>query len=134
MSIGRFFKVPRHRQFDYKPRFYDPDKEELEARLRRAKPLDDSDPEAVKARISGSFRRGGIYGNDKYRSAASQQKKNEFLRIALAHPDVFFSLHNNGKEHLHLPIGNQRQRIVNALGNQYNARLVPVEEETDIIT
>jgi len=81
MSIGRFFKVPKHRQFDYKPQFYDPDKEELEERLRRAKPIDGSDTDAVKARISGSFRRGGIYGNDKYRSLASQQKKVSNIRL-----------------------------------------------------
>lgn len=55
----------------------------------------------------------------------------EFQRIALANPDVFFTLHHNGSEIFHLPTGNLRQRIVNIFGNNYNKRLVPVEESTD---
>jgi hypothetical protein len=34
MNIPRFFKTPRHRQFNYMPRYYDPDKEEREERNR----------------------------------------------------------------------------------------------------
>ncbi len=58
----------------------------------------------------------------------------EFQRVALAHPDIFFSLHHNGSEMFHLPSGNLRQRIVNLLGQNANKKLVPVEEETDIVT
>jgi len=57
----------------------------------------------------------------------------EFQRIALAHSDVFFSLHHNGKEVLHLPSGNLRQRVVNILGKNYNQKLVPIDEETDVL-
>jgi len=57
----------------------------------------------------------------------------EFQRIALAHSDVFFSLHHNDKEVLHLPSGNLRQRIVGIFGKNYNQKLVPVEEETDVL-
>lgn len=57
----------------------------------------------------------------------------EFLRIALANPAIFFSMHNNGKEIFHLQAGNQRQRAVNALGGNFNPKLVPVEEATDIL-
>ncbi len=57
----------------------------------------------------------------------------EFQRIALAHSDVFFSLHHNDKEVMHLPSGNLRQRIVGIFGKNYNQKLVPVEEETDIL-
>jgi DNA mismatch repair protein MutL len=57
----------------------------------------------------------------------------EFQRVALAHPDLFFSLHHNDSETYHLPIGNVRQRIVGIFGNNYNQRLVPVSEETDIL-
>ncbi len=55
----------------------------------------------------------------------------EFQRIALANPDIFFSLHHNNSEIFHLPPSNLRQRVVNIFGNPYNKRLVPVEEETD---
>ncbi|MEZ4987370.1 MAG: DNA mismatch repair endonuclease MutL [Saprospiraceae bacterium] len=58
----------------------------------------------------------------------------EFQRIALAHPDIFFSLHQNDSETYHLPAGNLRQRVVGVFGNNYNQRLVPVDEETDILS
>ena len=57
----------------------------------------------------------------------------EFQRIALPSPDVFFSLHHNTDEVMHLPVGNLRQRIVGIFGQAYNKRLVPVEEETEIV-
>jgi DNA mismatch repair protein MutL len=58
----------------------------------------------------------------------------EFHRIALAHPGVQFSLHNNGLELYRLPAGNLRQRIVSLFSNSYNERLVPVEEDTTVIS
>ncbi len=57
----------------------------------------------------------------------------EFQRVALAHPDVYFSLHHNGAEVFHLPPGKTRQRIVGLLGPSCNKKLVPVSEETDIL-
>ncbi len=57
----------------------------------------------------------------------------EFQRAALAHPEIFFSLHHNGSEMYHLPKGNMRQRIVGILGQGANKKLVPVEEDTDIV-
>ncbi len=57
----------------------------------------------------------------------------EFQRVALANPDLFFSLHHNSSELFHLTPGKLRQRIVSVFGNSWNKRLVPVQEETDII-
>jgi DNA mismatch repair protein MutL len=57
----------------------------------------------------------------------------EFQRIALANPEIHFEMHHNGMQVFHLPAGNLRQRIVNIFGNQYNERLVPVEEKTNIV-
>ncbi|MBL0049779.1 MAG: DNA mismatch repair endonuclease MutL [Bacteroidetes bacterium] len=57
----------------------------------------------------------------------------EFQRIALAHPDIEFSIHHNGADLFQLPKSNLRQRIVNVFGANYNQRLVPVEEETFIV-
>ena len=55
----------------------------------------------------------------------------EFIRVAMAFPDVFFSLTSNGQEVFHLEAGSLKQRIVQILGTQYNAKLVSVNEETD---
>ena len=57
----------------------------------------------------------------------------EFIRIALAHPTIAFSLINNEKEQYRLPKETLRQRLVSLYGKKYNPRLVPVEEKTDIV-
>jgi len=57
----------------------------------------------------------------------------EFQRVALAHPQIFFTMHHDGQEVYHLPASQLKQRIVHLLGNNYNQRLVPVEEDTTII-
>ena len=57
----------------------------------------------------------------------------EFHRVALAHPDISFSMFNNGSESYNLPISNYRQRIVNIFGNKTNEKLVPVDEDTEVL-
>ena len=57
----------------------------------------------------------------------------EFHRVALAHPNVAFSMISNGSDVFNLPESNSRQRIVNIFGNKTNEKLVPVEEETEIL-
>ncbi|GAL81418.1 DNA mismatch repair protein mutL [Algibacter lectus] len=57
----------------------------------------------------------------------------EFHRVALAHPGIGFVFYNNGNEAFNLPISNYRQRIVNIFGTKTNEKLVPVEEETEVL-
>jgi DNA mismatch repair protein MutL len=57
----------------------------------------------------------------------------EFIRVAMAFPSVFFSLTSSGQEVFHLDAGSLKQRIVQILGSQYNAKLVSVNEETDYL-
>lgn len=57
----------------------------------------------------------------------------EFQRIALAHPDIFFSVFNNDIEIFHLKPGNLRQRITSIFGANYNERIVPVNETSGIV-
>lgn len=57
----------------------------------------------------------------------------EFQRVALANPEIFFTLHHDGNEIFHLPKGSLKQRIIHLFGNAYNQKLVPVEETTSII-
>lgn len=58
----------------------------------------------------------------------------EFKRVALAHPEVFFLFYHNGQEIYHLPVSNLRQRIVGIIGKHVNDKLVPVEEDTQVMT
>lgn len=56
----------------------------------------------------------------------------EFQRVTLANPDLFFSFHHNGNEVYHLPKGNLKQRIVGVFGKQIIDKLIPVNEETEV--
>lgn len=58
----------------------------------------------------------------------------EFQRVSLAHPDIAFAMYHNEGELFQLPQGNLKQRIVNIFGGKTNEKLVPVQEETDILT
>lgn len=57
----------------------------------------------------------------------------EFTRVALAHPSIHFTLHHDGQEVFHLPATQLKQRILHLLGNNYNEKLVPMVEETNVI-
>lgn len=57
----------------------------------------------------------------------------EFERVALAHPDISFSLHHNNAELFNVKPSPLRQRVVNMFGTRYNERLVPVSEKTAIV-
>lgn len=57
----------------------------------------------------------------------------EFIRVAMSFPEIFFSLESNGQQVFHLEKGSLKQRIVQILGNSYNAKLVTVQEKTDYL-
>lgn len=58
----------------------------------------------------------------------------EFQRVAMAHPNIHFTMYHNGSEMFNLPISNYRQRIVNIFSGKTNEKLVPVSEETEIVS
>ncbi len=57
----------------------------------------------------------------------------EFQRVAMAHPEVAMSMYHNGGETYHLARGTSRQRVVALFGTKYDERLVPVDEDTDLV-
>ena len=57
----------------------------------------------------------------------------EFHRVALAHPNISFVMFHNGSETFNLPESNYRQRIVNIFGIKTNEKLVPVNEDTEVL-
>jgi DNA mismatch repair protein MutL len=58
----------------------------------------------------------------------------EFQRVALAHPNIHFALYHNGSELFNLPASNLRQRIVAVFSGRTNEKLVPIHEETEIVS
>jgi DNA mismatch repair protein MutL len=57
----------------------------------------------------------------------------EFIRVALSFPSIFFSLSGNGHELMHLEKGSLKQRIVQILGSSFASKLVSVQENTDYL-
>lgn len=57
----------------------------------------------------------------------------EFIRVALAFPSILFSVISNGQQLFYLEAGSLKQRILQILGSNYNAKLVSVKEETDYL-
>ena len=58
----------------------------------------------------------------------------EFQRVALAHPNIHFTYYHNGSDLFNLPQSNSRQRIVNIFSGKTNEKLVPVQEDTEIVS
>lgn len=58
----------------------------------------------------------------------------EFQRVAMAHPNIHFTLYHNSSELFNLPQSNLRQRVVNIFSGKTNEKLVPVQETTEIVT
>ena len=58
----------------------------------------------------------------------------EFTRVALAFPEIYFSLTNNGQDVFHWEGGSFKQRAIHVLGNSYQTKLVAVREKTDYLT
>jgi len=57
----------------------------------------------------------------------------EFHRISLAHPQVAFNFYNNGSDVFQLSANDFRKRIVHIFGRKTDEKLVPVEEETQVV-
>lgn len=56
----------------------------------------------------------------------------EFTRVALTQPDIFFELLHNGNIIHCLPAGSLKQRVVNVFGKNFNDKLIPVETQTTL--
>lgn len=57
----------------------------------------------------------------------------EFTRVALSFPQIFFSMSSNGQDVFHLESGSLKTRVVQLMGNHYASKLVNVKEETDYL-
>jgi len=78
MSLFGMGKRPRHKSFDYIPRYYDPEKEERQSRINTLKgQTNQSDSESAKARIRGSFRKpiSRSYETDQYKKTLRRSRK-----------------------------------------------------------
>lgn len=58
----------------------------------------------------------------------------EFLRVALANPNVGLSMYSNGNDVFKLPAGSLINRLTGVFGTKYNEKVVKLEEHTDWLT
>lgn len=58
----------------------------------------------------------------------------EFHRVAMVHPEVAMSFTHNDNSLFNLVKSTHRQRIVGIMGGKTNEKLVPVEEETELMS
>ena len=74
------FRLPRNQQFNYKPRFWEQEKEELEQRVKQMQSDGEATPEEIKERISMRFKtRRGYSPEVGYRDA--QIKKSNMTLV-----------------------------------------------------
>jgi len=81
MALLRFFRTPKHQQFEIKTRYWDPRKEELEERLKRAKERKENPVETTKARISSGFRSRGYHTNSSFKRR--QAMRSNFILLGV---------------------------------------------------
>lgn len=89
MAVLRFFRVPKHQQYDYKPRYWDPKKEELEERLKEIEDRKGNDPQAIKARLAGGGFRRGFQTDGHYRKR--QVMRSNFILLFIVVALILFS-------------------------------------------
>jgi hypothetical protein len=87
MALFGFGKRTKHRSFEYTPRYYDPEKDDLDRRMapyrKKEGEKDEVDAEAIKQRIRGSFKKpiGKSYDSDAYKR--SLRKSNRVVMIVM---------------------------------------------------
>lgn len=66
----------------------------------------------------------------KSNTAEYKHIREEFIRLALAHPEIEFTLHKDEQLAYHLKPSPLRQRIVSIFGEEINKKLIPISEES----
>jgi len=79
--LSFFGKRPNHKKFDYRPRFYDEEKERLNERINQHRG-DVSDEEKVKQRISAGLRQRYV-GDESYRKSVVKKSNLRILYILI---------------------------------------------------
>jgi len=73
-----FFKLPKHRNFNFKPRYYDPIKDEVQERVRQ---IEQELSEDKGKYVPGSTIRGGI--KHQYERSRREVKKTKMQRLLI---------------------------------------------------
>ncbi|MDR1199256.1 MAG: hypothetical protein LBK94_09655 [Prevotellaceae bacterium] len=91
-----FFKIPKHRSFDYKPRYYDTEKEKLNERIRKIEESTEqsNDGEYVFKRENINFRKNRAMNQKRIETKFSNKRIIVYTAILLFVIAVFVSIRN----------------------------------------
>ncbi|MCQ2226346.1 MAG: hypothetical protein MJZ01_00345 [Bacteroidales bacterium] len=80
-----FFKLPKHRVFEYRPLYYDPEKEQREQRRRELGLADDDNNDDGKYKAGQFIRSGAMRArHDQFaQKMEAQKRRSQFILIAL---------------------------------------------------
>ncbi|TVR78475.1 MAG: hypothetical protein EA412_08545 [Chitinophagaceae bacterium] len=85
-----FFKIPEHNRFNYDPRYYDPEKEDLEKRVRLAKlnrPEEEqeatTEEELLKIRIAQNFKKARTNSRPSISRSLNQSRLRFFIILGI---------------------------------------------------
>ena len=88
MAFFSFYNMRKPRQYEHKPIYYDPRKENLEKRIHKVKVemgIEEEDPEKYKETIKGSFIEGTSHlKKSKNRGDDIRERVNKNMRLLLA--------------------------------------------------
>lgn len=82
MALRRFIKLPKHQKYQYKPRYWDPEKEALDERLGQIEALKNGGTDGMKARITSGMKR-GYKGDQRYRSRQASRSNLVLLVVVI---------------------------------------------------
>ncbi len=85
--IGNFFHIPGAKRFNFRPRFYDAEKDHVKTRERMVKAemgIKDDDGKPFKSSIKGQFRRGMSNSKSAEKARRSSNTRLIFLIIILS--------------------------------------------------
>lgn len=94
MAFIRLFKTPKNQQFSYKPRYWDPKKEEAEERRMRIETLQTGGVDGMRERLRGGFRKGaGGEAAGRYRNQRVKKSNYSLVIIMIVLVAMSFMLY-----------------------------------------
>ncbi|MDR1348662.1 MAG: hypothetical protein LBJ63_09635 [Prevotellaceae bacterium] len=129
-----FFKIPKHRSFDYKPRYYNADKEELNERIRKMEESarQSEDGEYVFKRENINFRKNRAANQKRIETKFSNKRILVYTAILLFVIAVFVSIRNFS--YLISSENDNKKIKVESKENDWdtNTQIVIVDEDAEI--
>jgi hypothetical protein len=129
-----FFKIPKHRAFNYKPRYYDTDKEELSERIRKIEETSkqSNDGEYVFRRENINFRKDRALNQKRIEAKFSNKRLLVYATLLVFIIAVLVSIRNFS--HLINPENYNKETKTENTENDWdtNTQIIIIDEDAEI--